>query len=584
MSSGERLKLLKRDTKLERSVADDQGAADGQMGRGGAFARRVRWALVDQMRDAFSYLGARSGNWYGLGALLVAMMLTLVSFNRFFEFDEAVVFSQTGGFAGNDAPARHMAASRELGPVVLIDVIRRATVDLAGVRLLWAAVTVGCIIAAFRAVGRQFGTVTGLIAGLLFGTFWVTQMLIASFYGSLIAALLALLAVMKYLELRDEQADGQLSSGLVLGLAFAGAFWMRHIESVLVLGALGLHLTIVKPGLMLRRRVAGLLTAAVAFFIAFVAPWMIDTVWRFGSLRERVGQALDQGYPTSWGDRSGEYLSVALGDSTMHRSVHGAPSWPGWVVAAVVMGAVVGLGLMFVRHWLRRSQPAGKMMAVRLKVKRGDETPEHMAFLLVLAIVSFGLFFFYSDIVLDRYLFFGVAFLAVPIAVGLRSLYEGIQDFVQNSTSRWSGHRLPAVMAVLTLGAWLVAQGTLVQTYEPYRAESADEVRRSAEVMRSLAGARDCAGVARWQVAELQLGSGCEMTGGGVELSTAEQRALTQQDAADVVFLVWPSWTGEDLQDRGAWEVVKRPLPNGRVMDIFVLDREAGVEPSINEG
>lgn len=484
---------------------------ESPVGAGGSAPHRRAWTLVAVT----------------IGVVVVASN----SFDRFFLWDEAAFWSQVHDHRGSGAPATTLEASRELGTVLVLRVLAIVSSDLATNRLLWALVTVAVALAVFRAIGRFLGPWAGPLGALLFGTFWVSELFVDSFYANQLGALFQLGAVAAYLAMREEGGD-RLVRGVALGALLAASFWMRQLESSLVLAVLLGHSVLRRPALLWRSRLKVVATAGVTLVALFAVPWVVDTLDRFGSVPERLRQARSQEFGRGLGSNAGTYLSTLLGRSIHLRS--DAPIWAGVTTLAVV-AAVVGLAIVIRR---RAPRDSGED-----RVRGGEVT----GLLVVLSAVTLGFFFFWIEIARDRYLMSGAVFAAAAAggAIGVA---------VERSRRLEPRRRQQAAAAFVGLCAlWLGSQTAIARHHEDVWDVSTWSQERTAAVVRTLAAGERCAGVARYGQPVIQVGSGCRVFA-AADAATARRELERLGGRPGLLFVVWPTKQATDLGLDEDWE------------------------------
>ncbi len=480
--------------------------------------------------------------WWLVAAILVLGVLAFTPFDRGLEFDEAVQWSQSGGLGG-PAPANPLAASRENGNLGLIMVLRNLGLGLAGVRLGWAVIALGGVLAAFWLAGRSTGRGVGPVAALIYGTFWITGLFYGSFYGSLLGGLSAVLATGAYLWLRDE-ADRPLLAGALLGLALSGMFAMRHLESALVVVVFGLHALTVDPRRWLSGRWRGLLSAGVVFGLTFVLPWSLWTIDRYGSVLARMRFARAQGHPLALHNGLVEWAPLLLGDSVAYDPLTPLPVWPRLVLALGWLLLTAGIVWLLIRR-------------VQASAEAAPRPERHVGLLFALLAVTMGFFFFVSGTERARYSLYALGFaalLAGQAVVALRARMAG----------RGPGARRAALVAavLLTIG-WLGTQAVIVHAYQLSRELNGQRAASTGVVMRSLAGSEPCFGITPFGRTIFQTMSGCRVVDyvEGDRATAAEQ--LAQGDRPVFLIDTDPQPLGPD------WLLIQRPGTGGAVVYLY---------------
>jgi hypothetical protein len=476
--------------------------------------------------------------WVALAAFILVVAGVITSLDRFPEWDEAVFYSQSGGFAGNDASPSYLAPTREGGTPFLIGFIRVFGLGLAGVRAVWAVLAVALAAFAYWRAGKHFERSTGLFALGFFGLSWLTLAYLGSFYGSLLAGIFMVLAAVFLLDLADPDRGSrraEILAGIGLGLSFAGMFWMRQFESILALGVLVIASVLLGGAFVWRRRLAGVAVAAGSFVLTFAVPWAIWSTVEFGSVAQRW-QAL--------GDRSAElpslqitngapsYLKVFVGRFTDWGLYSRVPVWPGIVIGL----SVVLLLVLIAIAW----REAGRTP--------GGSRPFAVFAGLVVAQFVFYVFVYSTVEVQERYMTTVLPIFAVLAGAGLA---VGYRTYVApGPRSRW-------LLVSGILAIWLVAQIAIANPYQTARYYYGDEVLNTSETIRDLAGAETCTGVSRLGAPQLHLGTGC-MVFRSTDPEQAIARAQEAADGGKAAFIVWPGNVSEPLELGPSWMVVDR--------------------------
>lgn len=503
------------DVTLEHETITDAG-------RYGERAPRARFALP------------RTSPWAWALVPTAAVVLMSTSFDRFFLWDEAVFWSQVHDYRGSGAGPAVLDASRELGSVLVLHILGLVSDDLASNRLLWSLLTLAVVFVVFRRIGRFLGPLAGPAGAFLFGTFWVSELFVDSFYANQFGALFQLGAVSAYLAIRIEDGD-RVARGIAFGAFLAAAFWMRQIETALVVAVLLVHSLVHRPSLVWRTRIRSLCAATATFLLAFVVPWVIDTINRYGSVPSRIREARSQGFGRGLVNNAGTYGSTMLGRSVHLRSE--APLWAGVATLVVMFGVAVWL--------LAISRSRG----VR-KLPRGQN--EAVALLVVLSVVLYGFFFFWIEITRDRYLMSGTVFAAAAAGGAIGIGIERLRVLEDRSRARF-GVALTALALV-----WVVSQTTIARHHEHVWDVSTWDQEQTASLIRTLAAKGPCSGVARFGQPVIELGSGCAtIAAPNAEAALEELQRLERRTRLE--FVVWPTKQVGDLGLDGSWQhIVQR--------------------------
>lgn len=457
-----------------------------------------------------------------LAAVLVGLsVIKFGALGRFLEWDEAVFWSQSGDYAGNGAPPLFMAASREIGPAVIIGGLRSLGLGLAAVRACWAAMTVGLLFAAAWRLERHLGRWVGVTTAALFGTSWLFSAYVGSFYGAGPAAVLGLLLLALYLDFRVFQPS--IARGVLLGCVVALALWMRTFETGVVLAVISIHSLTIKPGVVWRHRIPGLAAAIATVLVLFVVPWAVDSSSRYGGVMNRIELASNQDFALSFDVRLGSYLDYVGGGQQARNIFTSIPGWPGTIMA-VALGLVVILGISALGRRSIRQNAAWALVAV-----------------LALATLSFYLFI--AEQLRDRYLLFGLAFL---FAAGSAMLVAAF-----GSPRRKVLGLLAAVVAAL----WMTAQWAVAAPYQEARDVAGGQLEIFGGLLDDVVEG-PCRGVARYGAAQWQIATGCSFRSAS-NPDLAEALAAEMVKDGSTVVVVWPENVADDLDLGEDWQTVK---------------------------
>lgn len=500
-------------------------------------------------RAARAWPAAISTPWLALWGALASLVVVSVGLGRFPEWDEAVFFSQSGGVDGLEAPPASMAASREIGPAILIALLRAVPPSFAGVRMLWALVTITVLVLGFRELSKTIGGAPAMAGAAIFGTSWVVLLYSASFYGSLLASCLALAGVGVYLRLRERALDHSIWwYGMGLGALMAGALWLRHIETVLVLVGVFLHSVVVRPRCIWSHRRMAVAGAAMSLVVAFAVPWIIDSISRYGSVGARLEAARSQEWPTGLINRAPDYLKSLLGESITYKPLEAATPMlsVGRVMQALTIAVFIGAAAMAMRPFDRIADP-------------GTDRTDVAVFLALLSAISFGFFFFYASNTQDRYLMFGWIYACALLGwAGVRSIHA-----LSRSIPR-GGALLMGGLLIL----WVCSQLLILRPYELARTADSQATDAVAQTVRTVAGGQPCSGVARYGAPQLQLGSGCTFQ----SISSAEDAAAALRrfdGATEPRFVVIPRSQAGELATPQGWTVAERIRTTGAPVLVY---------------
>lgn len=453
-------------------------------------------------------LGGRSAAvWLALAAALAAWLLALSPLGRAMEWDETVFFSQTGNLPGVDAPPARFAASREHGPVLLIGAARLVAGDLAGIRAIYLAVSLLLVVLAFREVERTSGRWTGVVGAALFSTFWVPTLFFASFFGPLLGAAAALLTTALYLRLRSEPVPAAVRNGLLLGLALAAAFAFRNLETAVVVAVLAAHAAVWRPMDVLRRW-RGAVAALASFTAAFVVPWTWYTIAEWGSVRARwistrtqTNTEGGQGHPFQLHNGADEYLRMLVGVDGFYRPMDPVPTW---VVLVLTVG-LLGLAAAVVALLLSR-------LARPRRSAAAAPEPTHAVLFTVLSAASFGVFFFVSQLVRERYLHHGLIFGAVVAAQALVAGWRLLRARFGGGAASRTGIVVAVATATVVGLPWLSAQAWMATSIQERRVQTTSAKVEIGTLLATIAEGRPCRIAGGIRHPTVQAVSGCVMT------------------------------------------------------------------------
>ncbi len=474
--------------------------------------------------------------WAWVAALvLVAWSLSLFGgLERFFEWDEAVFWSQSGGFAGNDAPMLRMVASRELGPPALIGFLRNLGLGLVGVRIAWATITVTALFGAAWRIEHHLGRWVGVSTAVLFGTSWLFSAYAASFYGAGLASVLGLLILALYLDLR--RSPPSMIRGVLFGLATVGALWMRTFETAVVLVILLLHSLVIERREVWSIRVGGAISSLVTVVALFVIPWLIDSVSRFGGVAQRLDAASSQGYALSFDVRVGPYLDYLAGGQQANSAFASIPAWPGTVMTVIVSMVVVG--------------------SVAILCRGASPSARGWRLVATLAVASLSFYLFLAEQLRDRYLLFGLAFLFLGFAGLIVSWFNS-----QRRALYW-----PIAVAVLT--TWTLSQWAVAHPYQEARVEPGEQL-ASFGVLLDEAVDQPCHGISRYGAAQWQIATACSFSAAS-NPEAAKQLAVDLHADGLTVIVVWPESLSDSMTFDDEWQTVKMVRTASRADLVFV--------------
>ena len=450
---------------------------------------------------------------------IYAATVVLSSMDRFFTWDEAVFWSQSGGFDGTSVEPAPLVASRELGSSLLIGLLRLVENDLAEVRFLWATLAFFLLVWGARRLVRYIGDRGALIFLWVYGTHWLVLAWTPSFYSYVIAANLALLAATSYLDLLNEQGKG-LWDAVLLGLFIAATFAMRPLEAALVILGMAVHFFAMNWPKV--RQLFGRVSLSTLVVLMVVGiPWALDSINRFGSVASRIEAGLSQGGQVASGLRSNviEYLGVLSGD----RLIGAVPYWTRFVVFGVASVAACVIVAAIAKQGRRSMRGAPGLF-------------------IVLSATNASFFLFWRDALEERYFFFTMIFAAAAFGWALNKLLGPPPGGV-------------AVWAMASIAViWLVTQVVAVTAYEEHRDVISERSARVAATMRTLSNEMPCEAITRYGSPVINIASGCRAAP-YYDWDSALSFAADNPEATPQ-FIYGPAFEGhfEDLPD--GWIVV----------------------------
>lgn len=411
---------------------------------------------------------------------LYAATMILPAMDRFFTWDEAVFWSQSGGLDGASADPMTLVASRELGSSVLLGLLRIVEDGIAEVRFLWATLAFLLLVLGARRLMGHIGDRGALIFLWAYGSHWLVLAWTPAFYSNVLAASFALLAATFYLDLiSDPDAAFGYWSASLFGLSIAATLAMRPLEGLLVVIALVVHLLVFNLSKIPRLLSKAVLSIGVTF-VAVGIPWIADSINRFGSVTERIRAGLSQGGQVASGLRINvvEYASALSGDRVAALPGEPVPYWPRFIVLGVALAAAVVIVVALVRKGISAIRGPAGLFAL-------------------LSVTSASFFLFWREAVNERYFFITMIFAAALFGWALSTILSP----TPRSTSRWI---LVAVAVV-----WLATQVVTVTAYENTRESAGDRSSRVAATMRTLSSGMPCEVMSRYGTPQLHVASGC---------------------------------------------------------------------------
>lgn len=498
--------------------------------------------------------------WLTLGALLGTWVVLFNPFGRHLEWDEAVFYSQSGWLEGIPARPTMLVASREHGTGGLLGIVRTVAGDLATTRLLWGIITFLLVALAFRLVSRFVGRSAALAGWATFVTIWVATIFFTSFFGSLIGAALSLCATALYLHVRADPPE-RLPAAIGLGLALGGAFWMRHLETAAVAAVIGVHALSVRPAEVWQRR-KPVLVAIGTFAVVFVIPWLTTTISRWGSVSARFEASREQtnavggdGHTFGLHNGMGDYATMFIGRRGLYEVQNGPPQ----IVSLLLGAGAVALALLSA-WWLWRRR--------RWARNTTGTSAAPVALITAQAAVGFGLFWFASQMLRERYMMYGLIFASVLMGGALVELVTYVRRRVPNPGKRQALAAVGIAVAVSWLGAhaWVVSS---VQTRRVHIARQDHEVGAAAHL---LAGGRDCLLLGTASKAQISARSGCTLGGGRLGGKKLAYQVRRHSDRPGAVFVWWEPERDNLERLVADWERINNPAGRRRTVLSYRLN------------
>ena len=497
------------------------------------------WRLTASTRRVLHCLA-----WGLVVASVVVFVLLTTSLDRYFEYDEAVFYSQSGPIGdGANSPAS-FAPSRELGTAYLIAPFRAVGLGVEQVRIAWLVLALAFMVAAFREIGRFAPPWSGEIGALLFGTFWITGAYLGSFFGSLLAALSMVLATALYLRLQHGYGPA-VRLAILLGLTVAVGFSMRGVETAIVVAILIVHSAVWHQGGLWRRDRGSVAIAAATFSIAFVVPWVIHSMHVYGSpfghltawVQTRSEAKTQEHFPIVLHNGVGTWFETLIGRAD-RVPFNDVPPWAPAVLGAVIFAIVAGV--------------VASVRSPRNLLRHGCS---HTGLLALIAMASFGLFFFVVGDPNYRYALYGVAFTAAI----------GGQFAALVLAGPWR-RVIPPPFAVgglaIVLVGWAAANGAVLTRFDNVRYRVAERDRQAVAVLAGVAHGRPCAVVFPRQTRpQISIATACRTvrveSASGASLSDLISRRARQLEEMGLVpFVVWVPEARSGLGS--SWVLVRR--------------------------
>jgi hypothetical protein len=455
-----------------------------------------------------------------------------------------VYYSQSGPIGdGVNEPAPYLP-SRELGTAWLIEPFRGVGLGVEGVRIAWLTLAVALIVAAFREIGRFGPPWSGQIGAFLFGTYWITGAYLGSFFGSLLGALAMVLATALYLRLQHED-EQRVPVAVLFGLAVAAGFYMRGVETAIVVAILVGHSAVWRRGRIWRRNISSLAIASAAFGLAFGVPWVVHSTYVYGGpvghltawVARRSTEAAQEDFPVRLHNGLETWFDALTG--------RGEPGWARVVLAAALVALVAPLV----------AAPFGRY-------RLGGDERSHTGLIAVIAVASFGFFFFIVVEANSRYALYGAAFTAVVAGQLVGSALR------RNSrpATVWARVALAGV-AVVSVG-WMAANGAVLHRYDDARDRRAARYRQAVEVLAEAARGRPCAVLFAGRVRpQITIAAPCRaeavLSASGQSVRDLVSRRARQLDETAVEpYVVWlPERMSAPDPD---WTLLRRMSPGAR--------------------
>ena len=490
---------------------------------------------------------SRSWLWLVVAVVVVAGVASLGGLRRFPEWDEAVFWSQSGGYEGNGSPPSFMAASRELGPPVLIWGLRQLGLSLFGVRLAWSAITIAVLLVACWRIDHHFPANSGALSAALIGTSWLFVAYAGGFYSACLAALLGMLLFALYLDMRRDQRRRWV---WLWGVTASASLWMRPFETALVIVVLTIHSLAVQPQVLWKRKPPPLLAGFIITLALFGAPWIADSTIRYGGVAERLSLASGQGFALSPGFRLLPYLGYLGGAQQANNIFTEIPSWPSFILIGLIVLWLGIAGLSFSDHRVRR---------------------EHGLVVAILGLVGFSFYFFIAEQLRDRYLLYGLVFLLLGVGTALARR-------LKKSMRLW----MPLVMGSLLL--WIGANLAVALPYQRARVIGATQLELTGQLLDASIDV-PCRGVSRYGAPQWQLATGCRFShASSSDEAMALIRTIVTGDAPTVV--VWPATDDLPIGENDGWIVMEFPRTAERSDLVFLYGVEVAesVSAQIQQG
>ena len=495
---------------------------------------KVTAILTDQLRRTAGRLIRSPWVWWAFVAVAVLFAVSVFgTLDRFLEWDEAVFYSQSGGYRGTHPPQLPLAASREGGPGLLILLALSPEEGWSGFGSHGCSWRWSWLLCRSRGLLVTSHRLFGIVSFAVFGFSWLSLAYMGALYGSLLNGLLLLLGAVLLVDLQSEERFSAHSVilGVLLGAVIGGAVWMRQVESAIAVLVLLIVTVAVDRARLWRRQGRALVVGMLAFAVTFAIPWTAWTVHEFGSIGARLDALRNQASgnaPLRISNGSSAFLDAASGTLRQYGMFARVPVWPRWIVMGSILLLAIGCLLMLADRRVPRNAKRTLLIVI---------TP-------ALGLSMFFAFVYSSVEVRERYLAGLVPFAAA--AAGVVSLWA--VGRMRPALQR--GVRVGAVFLAIT---WIVAQFAIAGPFQHARSVDAFETLLTSDAIRVSLDESECFGLSRYGRAQIQVGTGCRVTSAisdDVALATAAEIEASRRDG----FILWP----HRLELGDAWLVIDR--------------------------
>jgi hypothetical protein len=483
-----------------------------------------------------------------IGVAALGIHLLVGELGMFPDWDESVLFSQSGGLSGIPSNQVSYSASREPGTPLLIAGLRALGMDLATVRFSFALIYVSLGTLAFHLLVPNFGA-GALVGWGIMMVHWIPLAYSTRLYGVPIAAALLTLGIASALRLFTSSTRSSRNLWTAaLSVSTAGMLAMRHLEAPLAASAL--YGTLIAFALLRARQ---LLRNVIFAAIAAIAMASFLDWWRAIEYHTSVGdwiEALSTQLSNVPINEDGPLtrlmkLVASLG-SGYHMRFRDRLPLASTVSAALGIVVLCVAGVVSRRG--RRDEPLRTAPTTRASDRRLVVWVACLVFVGYLALFVFGR---YPSFPKDRYLIWLVV--SGAILAGTWSL-----------RIRTRAHYIAVAGAI----AFLLGSGVVAARVDlAYFRDEGERIRHVGHAMHVMADGRECRALSLYTPPALQLASGCVVR--GVADASSARSWLEEESPDGVRFLVFP--VVPELEGVPGWSVV---APEGSHFRLWFRESE----------